>query len=281
MTASTFKSMRQTGLAALVIATGLGLATSASAKGFQVGVVDCPAVKGQLAVDTSNASAWDQLKANNPSGFVKSMVAESSCFTMVEGGSAQYTLRFGPLTAQEFQRGPSGFSGRSVLEPVTNSGGGIPQAGGNSGGGGFSLADADKVLGDAERLERMNDNKGYYADRLTDINDVGDARSALRLADSLSGSVGGLLGGGNKAPKDRYAYVEVLNTSGQVVARGFGHNARHDLDFSTWQANAMAVDTFAKKKNSRRAGGALYNAYNAYNDAQKQIMAPSFGSPIR
>ncbi len=270
------------------------MAGTAFANGFQVNVRDCPSAKGTISVDTSNVMAWDSVKSKNPTSLVKSMIMESSCFNMDEGASyTPYKLRFGPLTPQEFAQGPSNFSGRSVLEPAPAVSGGIPQAGGipqsdggipqagSSSGDGFGLNDASSALLQAERAQRGVNNAEYYSKNLgRGVNDLGDARRGINSLDGALSSLGGLagLGGGSKKSNDKYAYVEVLDGSGQVLARGFGQNNRHDLDFSHWSYDAMGVDNFSSKKDSRRAGGALYNAFN---DAQNRIMSPSFGAPIQ
>ncbi|WP_371396988.1 hypothetical protein [Fretibacter rubidus] len=276
-----------------LVSAGLALmATPAQAADYQINVRSCPNAKGSVTIEPANAMAWDSVKSNNPTEVMNSMVSQSNCFTNGNSGM-RYILRYGPLTQAEFAAGPSSFSGRSVLEPapavqggIPQAGGGIPQSGGgipqasngSSQGGGFSLGSVDQMLGTAQQVERGANSAEYYAKNVGNgYNDIGDVRGGLRSVDGVMntlGGLGGLMGSSNKAPKDRYAYVEVVNSAGQVLARGFGHNARADLSFASFSG----AKSFAKNKKSRRQGGALYNAFN---DAQNRIMSPSFGVPIQ
>jgi len=288
-----FKSLKTNvlGKSAIAIATTMFVSAPAMAADYQINVQKCPAVKGSLKIDTSNAAVWSQVKSKDQSSLVKSMVENTNCFTMASGDSyAQYTMRFGALTADEYNAGASRFAGRSVLDPVPVQAGGIPQSGGipqggggipqgeSGSGGGLSLGSIDSALGTAQRVEYGAKGAEYYAKRgvnVGKVDSIRDVRGGLRNVGNLSssiGSVGNMFG--SSGPKVGYAYVEIVNSAGQTVARGFGRNDNAKLSFDGFQG----AGAISKSKKSKRQAGALYTALT---DAQSKIMAPGFGSPIQ
>lgn len=92
-----------------------------------------------------------------------------------------------------------------------------------------------------------------------------------RLSSVLDGGLKGLIGGS----KMNYAFVDITDKSDGILARGFGRSNATKLDYSHWSFNQASVQSFNRSKKSRRAGGAMFNAFH---EAKKTVLTGNFGT---
>lgn len=105
------------------------------------------------------------------------------------------------------------------------------------------------------------------------IPEQGDTSVSLpKLPRNLEEGLNALLAGKNKMD---YAFVDILDRAGNVVTRGFGRGNATSLDYSHWSHDQSGVRRFNSSQKSRRAGGAMFNAFH---EAKKPVLASNFGN---
>lgn len=108
---------------------------------------------------------------------------------------------------------------------------------------------------------------------------IGSAGAALQSNGGAAGGLDGMLKGGLGSllgsSKMNYAFVDITDAAGGVLARGFGRGNATRLDYSHWSFDQTGVQSFNRSKKSRRAGGALFNAFH---EAKKTVLSSNFAS---